>query len=115
MNHNFQSICEYADRLSPITCRLLARKQGQKPLTTDEIAERSGLDRKTVNRVSKLKSWAKYLRLVDSFRAACGVTPKTERKAVAYVKAQRGAANPFPHLGKLGYKEKRMLARALKA
>lgn len=114
MNHNFTSICEYADRLPPFVCRLLARKSRQQPLTTKEIAERSGLDEKTVIKLSKQKSWAKYLRIVDSFRAACGVNPRSERKQFEYVRLQRANKNPFPHLNALSWQERKMLMRIVK-
>lgn len=97
-----------------MVCRLLARKKGQQPLTTKELAKRSGLERKTIVRLAKLESWSRLLRVVDAYREACGVRPATERKCVEYVKLQRGAKNPFPHLSKLPWQERKMLARILK-
>lgn len=116
MNHDYASMLEYANRLPPYVCRMIARRagRGQQPLSTDEIAERSGLDRKTVLRIAKCKTWAKLFRVVDAFRSACGVTPATERKRVEYVKQQRTNKNPFPHLKRLSWQEQKMINRVLK-
>lgn len=51
------SFYTHADRFSPILCRLLARRKNGPPLTTLEIAQRSGLSAFDVTAISMSKSW----------------------------------------------------------
>lgn len=69
------NLLETAERIPPYLCRFLARKSnGQHPLTTREIAERSGLSKTKVAVLSLKKSWAGVsIDEVQSFSAGCGV------------------------------------------
>lgn len=113
--HN--TLLGYLDRLKPFVCRILARKgpkRWQVPSSTNDISKESGLDRKCVIRISKLETWAGVpVRIVDAFRAACGITPQNERLHVAYLKAQRKKANPFPYLARVKGSETRRMIREL--
>lgn len=97
---------EWADRLSPRICRLIARCPGLSPrtaMTNREIARASGLGFCRVVQMSKLDSWASCTCWErQQFMAACGITPDKELAARRYVLRQRRNLVAFPHLWKGG-------------
>lgn len=66
------TLLEKLDRIPPVAFRILAAKNGR-ALGPDEIAERSGLSRSTVQRTSSLKSWAGVrVEIAEAFVKGCG-------------------------------------------
>jgi hypothetical protein len=62
-----------AERYSPILCRLLARERYGRPLSTGELAEKSGLTKYEVEAISQEASWGGVkLDIVRRFTIACG-------------------------------------------
>ena len=63
------------DQLPPALCRLLAAKnRGRKPLSTRAIADKSGLSKSVVDKVSKLTTWDDVsVSTMLRFTQACGV------------------------------------------
>jgi hypothetical protein len=63
-----------AERYPPILCRLLARHTRGKPLTTEEITQRSGLPRMAVLTLSFSATWAGTdLPTMRKFLQGCGI------------------------------------------
>lgn len=92
------------DKLPPNVCRLLARepKMSKRPLTTEQIAKRSGLSKQTVLKISKLRSWATLsLAQMEAFKFGCGVIPGREAIHRAYLKRTFTFATPLFHIQKL--------------
>lgn len=115
-----KSLLEYLDQLPPYLCRMLARRMGKGkkrvPMTTAEIVEASGLDKKTVLDISGRETWAEvFVSTADAFRKGCGITPSNQGRQLMYLARTRQTANPFAHLDKLHYKQRRMIQRKLNA
>jgi hypothetical protein len=109
-----KSILDYLDRIPPFMCRLIARKDGGIPMTTQEIVERSGLNVKTVNRLSKSRTFAEVtVRAADAFRVACGITPRNHAEQLRYIRATSKSGKPLRHVDKLPRRTKRLLAAVI--
>jgi len=95
------------DKLPPNVCRLIARmpKRMKEPLTTEQIAKRSGLSKQTVLKISKLRSWATVtLENHEKFKFGCGITPGRECLQIAYIKRSQDknqTQQSFYHLRRL--------------
>ena len=84
------TVTQRLDRIPPNLCRLLARSEhGLRPLTTQEICDRSGLSWEKVAKISKLDSWASLLRDIESFSAACGVSLMQPKSALRFLKRRK--------------------------
>lgn len=91
---------------TPILCRLLARHKHGAPLTTDEIASKSGLVPFQVEALSASVTWEGIdIFILQKFSAACGVdfTDKLSLKRVEmYLKGKwngsRRVPPPFSYL-----------------
>lgn len=71
---------ERIDRYPPVLCRLLARVPKGKPLTTEQIAERSGLSPVQVEAISRQTDWRGIdLPTARSFMLGCN-TDLSDRK-----------------------------------
>lgn len=81
-------ILEKADKTPPLLCRLVARdKTGWHPLSTREIAKRSGIPVATVGKISKLKSWATVpIGVAEKFAKACGVNLSQPSKTIKWLR-----------------------------
>lgn len=106
------SYLEKLDRLPPFICLLIARNKDGSPVSIKEVARRLGVTVYAARKVLTLTSWASVpVEKVDSFRAACGVTPKTERLQIAYIKRTAGLPTGFRHVRHLRPATRIMLAR----
>jgi len=81
--------------LPPYKLRLLARhKWKRRPMTSQQIADRSGLTKMTVQRLSRCRSWNKItVETMLRFSAACGVEMLHQRRAMQYIKESDGFKN----------------------
>jgi hypothetical protein len=64
------------DEFPPVVCRLVARKAGRRggSLSHTELANRSGLERSTVAKLSQQPTWGDCsLVTIEKFSTACGV------------------------------------------
>lgn len=72
-----KSWLEIINESPPVFCRIVARTGrgvGCRPLTTEEIAERSGLHRDQVREISRLTNWNRMpAKNIEAFAKACGV------------------------------------------
>lgn len=76
----------HLDRIPPCVCYLIARRNGVM-MTLPQIAAESGLGARTVRRISRSASWAAFtVDQVDRFRMACGITVKSEKVHMRYLK-----------------------------
>lgn len=93
------TISERLNRFPPIACRLLARRKDARrriyPLTTQEIARRSGLTASTVASLAPLPSWDTVpIAQVLAFSKGCGIDLDDRdslRHHSAYMKRMKGA------------------------
>jgi hypothetical protein len=98
---------EKMDRLPPNVCRLIARTphRMKEPLTTEQIAKRSGLSKQTVLKISKLRSWASVsIFQMERFKEGCGLTCGKECLQLAYIKRSQDknqTQQSFYHLRRL--------------
>lgn len=98
---------ERLNRLPPNVCRLLAREphRAKVPLTTEQIAKRSGLSKQTVLKISKLRSWASVtLQNLERFEFGCGIRPGSEARQLWYLKRTKDKSKTqqgFYHLRRL--------------
>ena len=75
-----------SERYSPILCRLLARERYGRPLSTDELATKSGLTKYEIEAISQETSWNNVkLDIVRRFTAACGTdfTSRSDMRRVS--------------------------------
>lgn len=106
------SYLEKLDRLPPFLCLLIARNKDGSPVSIKEVAKRLGVTVYAARKVLTLTSWASVpVEKVDAFRAACGVTPKTERLQIAYIKRTAGLPTGFRHARHMRPQTRIMLAR----
>lgn len=81
------------NRFPPFLCRMVARTgRGRKcrALTSQEIADRSGLDPSTVSKLSRKRTWSKEsLWVIDRFSSACGVDLLHPRRHIDLLKRHR--------------------------
>jgi hypothetical protein len=75
------------DELPPFKCWLIARHPNRMPITQEELAQRTGWDRKKVERFCGLTTWGEVtVRDADLFRQACGITRSNLRYHRWYLK-----------------------------
>lgn len=93
------------DLLPPNVCRLLARMphKPKQPLTTDQIAQRSGFSKQKVRAISRQRTW-KDITVGDqeAFKSACGIT--RECLQLAYLKRTfnpQKTSTPLYHIRRL--------------
>lgn len=109
---------EQADRLPPVVCFLLARKNGR-PVRLIDIRATTGIPRRRVNAIAKASSWGGFtVDEMDAFRAACGITRANERRHIEFmrktsVRMQQGGG--LRHLSYVHPKTLRMITEALSA
>lgn len=85
------------DRVPPWVCRVLARHR-RRPLTSEEIARRSGLTPSWVNRLSRKTTWAGVsVASADAFLAGCGVDPFRMKRHWSYLKRAKLRAGGLAH------------------
>lgn len=74
------------DELPPYKCWMLARRRGGIPITQQEIRRATGWNKKKVEKMCGLKTWAEVpVMEADQFRAACGVNRANERRHRYYL------------------------------
>ena len=106
------SYLEKLDRLPPFVCLLIARHKDGSPVGIKEIAKRLGVSLYAVRKVLTLTSWATVpVEKVDAYRAACGVTPKTERLQVAYLRRTMALPTGLRHAKHMRPQTRIMLMR----
>lgn len=106
---------EMWERLSPIDCRLIARRPWRTPLRTNDIALKSGLTMQRVRWISASESWSDItIGDANKFRLGCGITPANESKHIEYLKrTQLNVNGALAHLNKLTAREKRRLLKLM--
>lgn len=84
-------ILEKINRFPPFLVRAVARKnRGRDYMTLADIAEKSGLPVKTIQRISKKARWDDIpLAVADKFALACGVDLLRIRRHVEFMKRRR--------------------------
>ena len=99
------------ERLSPIECRLAARRSWRTPLTMNEIAERSGLTMQKIRWITSQETWERVtIGDASRFRFGCGITPSNESRHIAYLsRTQSNKRGAMAHLDKLKSRPKRRL------
>ena len=107
-----KSYLERLDRLPPFACLLIARHKDGQPISIKEIAAKLGVSIYAVRKVLTLTSWATVpVQVADTYRAACGVTPKTERLQVAYLKRTMSLPSGLRHVKHMRPQTRLMLMR----
>lgn len=77
---------EHLDRLPPVACFMLARRNG-KPIKLAEIRQVSGLSRRKTVAMAKAKTWKPFsIGDIDAFRMACGITARNEQRHFWYLR-----------------------------
>jgi hypothetical protein len=99
------------DRLPPNVCRLLARvpHKPKAPLSTHDVAVRSGLSVQTVRRIARLRTWRDVtVGQMEAFKIGCGISLATgapctgEALQLAYLKRTfQSSSTPLFHVQKL--------------
>jgi hypothetical protein len=93
------------DRLPPNVCLLLAREPHRlkSPRAIVDVARHSGLSKKIVRRIGKLRSWASVsIERMEAFKTGCGILPGRECMQVAYLKRTFNSADtPLFHIQRL--------------
>lgn len=83
------------DRFPPCLCRVIARDGRGRPLTSHEIAERGGISRTQVDRISRLTTWATVpIGTADAYLSGCRINPFQMRRHVQFRKRLQDANNP---------------------
>lgn len=78
-----------ADRFPPCLCRLVARK-GWTPMSTRDLAAKSGLSKSYVSNLSKRSTWKGIpIDVVDRFVAACGINLLSPKRTIEYLKSSK--------------------------
>lgn len=77
---------DHLDRLPPVACFMLARRNGR-PIKLAEIRKSSGLSRRKVIAMAKATTWRPFaIGDIDSFRMACGITVRNEPRHFWYLR-----------------------------
>lgn len=88
------------DRFPPVICRLLAKHQWGPPLTSREVADRSGLSLYRVDAISTLTSWNEVtVGDMRAFLTGCGLDfqdSKAMNRVHCYLRSR--SKNKFVHL-----------------
>jgi hypothetical protein len=102
--------------LSPLACRMLARRRtdGIKmvPLTNEEIATTSGLPLAKVRWLMTRKSWTGVritVHELEAYLLGCGITPANISGHIRYIQRTAKKKIPMPHLSLMGVKMKRRI------
>lgn len=110
-----KSYLEKLDRLPPFVCLLIARNKDGSPVGIKEVARRLGVTPYAARKVLRLQSWRSVpVGTVDQFRAACGVTPETERLQIAYLKRTMGLPTGLRHARHMRHQTRVMLMKLFK-
>lgn len=106
---------EMWDRISPLDCRLIARRPWRTPMRTNEIAERAGLSMQKVRWIAAQDNWENVtIGDASRFRHGCGITPANESRHIEYLKrTQRNVRGAMAHIDKLTPREKRRLLKLM--
>lgn len=105
-------ILRLANQIPPYVCRILARKaNGQKPMSSAEIAERSGLSRAHVSKLSKAQTWSTVtMDVADRFATACGVDLAKPNRTLKWMRSAT-----LVHLRRGGAKQRQLFHQLLSA
>ena len=84
----YQSLMAKLNKFPPFLCRFVARdKSGQRPLSNQDIAKRSGLNEQAVCKICRLKTWNDLtLDTIERFSSACGVNLLHPRRHLDFLK-----------------------------
>lgn len=83
------------NRFPPCLCRVIARDERGRPLTSHEIAERGGISRTQVDRIARLTDWASVpIGTADRYLYGSNINPFQLRRHVQFAKRLRDASNP---------------------
>ena len=92
------SILEHWNRLPPLFCVLIAR-QGRKPMPLHLIAKRAGMSVQRAQWIYRQDSWARVpVEDMDRFASACGLTMRTFRRQMEYLKVTLKRPYPLSHI-----------------
>lgn len=95
------TILSRANLVRPVDARLFARENGM-ALSSRQLAKRSGLAVKTINKLSRLKSWdAVQVGMADRFLEACGVTDRNRWRVKHWIARSVRCKKGFKHVRKL--------------
>ena len=101
-----QNLLTFVNALSPCLCRLYAHK-GRRPLSHQDIVEKSGLALSTVSRLSKARTWSGCrIETIVAFSFACGVNhfnARAVRQALRH--------GDMSHLRNADANQRKMIAR----
>lgn len=83
------------NRFPPCLCRVIARDEHGRPLTSHEIAERGGISRTQVDRIARLTTWATVpIGTADKYLYGSRINPFQLRRHVQFAKRVRDSARP---------------------
>jgi hypothetical protein len=106
------NLIEWINRLNPKRCRLVAR-DGKRPRSSLEIALKSGLSLRKVERLSVRETWAGVpIETIMAFREGCGITMANENRHIQYlVRTFAESRRPLYHVKGINRKlRKRLLS-----
>lgn len=85
-------LLDYLNRYPPCFCRVVARDERGRPLTTKQIARRGGLAPSTVDRNSPRRDWTGVpIETIDRYFHGCRINPFQLRRHVQFFKRLRRA------------------------
>jgi hypothetical protein len=101
----------HTEKIPPFMCMAIAYRHSDRP----QIQQRSGLSKRTVERLCNRISWAGVsMDTASAFASGCCVDLLNQEAALRYVKRTMQAKNPFPGLkGKRRWSFNRNLKRFL--
>lgn len=92
------SITNHWNRIPPLFCVLIAR-ENRKPMSLGLIAKRAGMSIQRAQWIYRQDGWDRVpMAEADAFAAACGLTMRTFRKQLDYLKTTLRRPNPLAHI-----------------
>lgn len=106
------NLLDRINQFPPNCCRLVARKKhGTMPMTTEEIAEKSGLSVGAVSEISRRKNWnGMRIEVIVAFSEACGVNLLKPERHIRYMRNRKMA-----HLSNGTHDQRKLFGTLLKA
>jgi hypothetical protein len=103
-------LLELIDRLNPKRCRLIARV-GKRAMSSREIADRSGLTVRHIERLSVRETWRGVdIEVIEAFRTGCGITIANENRMIRYlIRTFAVSRRPLYHIKDIKPKLRRKL------